>query len=347
MIVHVFNDQKKFSVGFFHFLKDYGFDLSETVVYHYGKPSGAFAQYGVHPRFLRSWFLPFGHGKLYRDMKKADKIIVHCLASPMLLLMLWLDRSLCQKVWWAVWGKDLYLYHVAKRKTAFLKLYELFRKSVIRNIGHMIGLPEDLQLAREWYGATGEIIPNYMAYPYSMHFDRSDLPLQHAEKLNVLLGNSASVTNEHKEAIQILKPSLDKLGKIYCPLSYGGPKRYAEEICRYGKENLGEHFFPLTEFLPLEEYAKIWDDVSIAVFNHNRQEAVTNTYSLILKKKTVYMRPGTTINSFLKSAGIVVYDFTEGCVMEALPNDVLNRNAEIIFGYISPDKASEYWHRVL
>ena len=37
MIVHVFNDQKKFSVGFFRFLKDYGFDLGETRVWHYGK----------------------------------------------------------------------------------------------------------------------------------------------------------------------------------------------------------------------------------------------------------------------------------------------------------------------
>ena len=82
MIVHVFNDQKKFSLGFFRFLKDSGFDLGSTSVWHYGKGSGEFEQYGVKPRFIRNWFWPFGHGKMYRDLKAADRIVIHSLASP-------------------------------------------------------------------------------------------------------------------------------------------------------------------------------------------------------------------------------------------------------------------------
>ena len=45
MVVHVFNDQKKFSLGFFRFLKDNGFDLSDTRVWHYGKESAEFEKY--------------------------------------------------------------------------------------------------------------------------------------------------------------------------------------------------------------------------------------------------------------------------------------------------------------
>lgn len=347
MILHIFNDQKKFSIGYFHFLKDYGFDLSDTVVYHYGKASDEFEQYGVHPHFLRSWFLPFGHVKLYREMKKADKIIVHCLASPILLLMLWCNRDLCKKVYWVVWGKDLYLYHIAERKTVPLRMYELLRKPVLKRIGYLIGLPEDIALARTWYRATGEIIPNYMAYPYSMKYDLPVSPAYRPEKVNVLLGNSCSVTNEHREAIQILKSSKVRLGRIYCPLSYGGPKWYAEEIEMLGKKELGNLFVPLMEFLPLEEYAKIWDDIHVAVFNHKRQEAVTNMYSLILKRKTIYLRPGSTVSSFLKSIGVVVCDYVEGCTINMLPVEVLDRNAEILYQYISPEKVAEYWRKAL
>lgn len=347
MIVHVFNDQKKFSIGYFHFLKDYGFDLSDTVVYHYGKQSDDFAQYGVHPHFLRSWFLPLGHGKMYRDLKKADKIIVHSLASPLLILMLRLDRDLCQKTWWAIWGKDLYLYQIAEKKSLALRLYESLRKPVIRNIGHLIGLSGDIELAQKWYAAKGKGFPCYMSYPYSMKYDIDNPPIHQEGKKNLLLGNSGSVTNEHKEAIQILKQFKDNLGKVYCPLSYGGPKWYAEEIERYGIMELGDHFVPLMDFLPLVEYERIWDDVSLAVFNHNRQEAVTNMYSLILKRKTILLRPGTTVSSFLKSIGVVVRDFAEGCLLDVLPTEVLDRNAEILYQYISPKKTAAFWTKVL
>ena len=94
MVVHVFNDQKKFSLGFFRFLKDSGFDLSDTRVWHYGKESAEFEKYGVKPRFIRNWFWPFGHGKMYRELKAADRIVIHSLASPFLILMLRMNRKL-------------------------------------------------------------------------------------------------------------------------------------------------------------------------------------------------------------------------------------------------------------
>ena len=98
MIVHIFNDQKKFSLGFFRFLRDAGFDLSDTRLWHYGKKSGDYAACGVKASFIRSWFQPFGHLKMYRDLKKADRIVIHSLASPFLIAMLRFNRKLCAKV---------------------------------------------------------------------------------------------------------------------------------------------------------------------------------------------------------------------------------------------------------
>lgn len=205
MIVHIFNDQKKFSLGFFRFLKDEGFDLKDTRVWHYGKPSAEFEKTGVKIRFIRSWLMPPGHGKMYRELKQADRIIIHSLASPFLIGMLRMNRKLCEKTWWVIWGKDLYLYRLSRKKRLPLKLYEAFRKPVMRDIRHIISaLPGDYELARKWYGSRADYTPLPMLYPYCIDYGQGAKAEAAPEKMTILVGNSASRTNEHEEAIRIL-----------------------------------------------------------------------------------------------------------------------------------------------
>ena len=349
MIVHVFNDQKKFSLGFFRFLKDEGFDLGETAVWHYGKKSGEFEACGVKLRFIRSWFWPFGHLKMYRELKKADRIVIHSLASPFLIGMLRLNRKLCGKVWWVIWGKDLYLYQLSEKKNLPLKLYETFRKPVIRDIAHIVtALPGDYNLAKEWYGVKGDYTPCPMLYPYCIDYGKGAEAKTAEGKLTLMIGNSASKTNAHEEAIRILaEGGTEKIEKAYCPLSYGGPKKYAARVAAYGREKLGSVFEPLMDYIPFEEYRRIWDSVNAAVYNQNRQEALGNIYSLIMMKKTVYLRPGTSTADYMEKIGVAAPAFRSGCRIEELPAEVRESNAAKLLEEIRPEKSRETWKTIL
>ena len=349
MIVHVFNDQKKFSLGFFRFLRDSGFDLSDTVLWHYGKASKDYAACGVKARFIPSWFWPFGHLKMYRELKQADRIIIHSLASPFLIAMLRFNRKLCAKTWWVIWGKDLYWYQLSEKKSLPLRLYEAFRKPVLRDIAHIVStLPGDYALARKWYGVRADYTPCPMLYPYSSDYGTGASAEEASDgKLTLLLGNSASLTNEHPSALRILASQKDRLEKVYCPLSYGGPKKYAAKVASLGQETLGASFEPLMSFIPYNEYRRIWESVRVAVYNHRRQEALGNIYSLILMKKTVYLRPGTSTSDFMASADIVTPAFTEGCEIRELPSSVREGNAAKLYEYLRPEKARETWAKIL
>ena len=349
MTVHIFNDQKKFSLGFFRFLHDEGFDLSDTAVWHYGKASGEYEQYGVKPRFIRNWFWPFGHGKMYRELKKADRIVIHSLASPFLIGMLRLNRKLCRKTWWVIWGKDLYLYRLSPKKSLPLKLYEAFRKPVFRDIAHIVSaVPGDYELAREWYHSQADYTPCPMLYPYCIDYGEGARAETAEGKLTVMVGNSGSRTNEHEDAIRILaEGGTEQIGKVYCPLSYGGPKKYAEQVAAYGREKLGEAFEPLMDYIPFEEYRRIWNSVNVAVYNQNRQEALGNIYSLIMMKKTVYLRPGTSTADFMEKAGVTAPAFRAGCRIGELDAETRERNAAKLLEQIRPDRSRETWAKIL
>ena len=134
---------------------------------------------------------------------------------------------------------------------------------------------------------------------------------------------------------------------MYCPLSYGGPKKYAAKIAAYGREKLGEAFEPLMDYIPFEEYRRIWDSVNAAAYNQKRQEALGNIYSLLMMKKTVYLRPGTTTAAWMEEIGVVTPAFTAGCGIRELPAEVREENARRLREAIDPEKSRETWRRIL
>ena len=69
---------------------------------------------------------------------------------------------------------------------------------------------------------------------------------------NILLGNSATHTNNHLEAFEILEKFDLKNFKIITPLSYGS-KAYADKIVELGKDKFGNIFYPLMEYKTIEE----------------------------------------------------------------------------------------------
>lgn len=220
--------------------------------------------------------------------------------------------------------------------------YRVFKKSDDR---HTLGVDaikrmdyigilyeEEFNLYRELEITYDSKFLPFTYYPVEIILDKTS---GYVESNNILLGNSASFTNNHLEVFERLK-KLDFTGHlIMTPLSYGNQK-YANQIIGIGNKKLGENFKPLTEFLPLFEFQKILQSCGIVIMNHYRQQAVGNVMNAIYLGAKVYLSNRNTLYHYLKRIGCHVYcvedDLTPGnpTVFDLLDKKQMFENREIL-----------------
>lgn len=351
MILHIFNDQKKFSKGYFQMLSDNGISFDDMELVHYGKKDACFEKMGLKTSFISDFFNPFANIKLIKPLFKADKVIVHSLASPYLLLLIAMFPSVGKKIDWVIWGKDLYFYKLLKKPKFYHKIYESLRKKAIGRIDRICSiLKEDYDLACQWYNTKATNLEMITLYPYALNLsiEKSQDDKNEQDKKVILLGNSASKTNNHIEALEKLKACDEVIDSIICPLSYGGSKKYVDRVIQVGKELFGDKFQPLCDFMPKEEYFQMMRRVDMGVYNYNRQEGLGNIWSLILSGKTVYMKHDTSTTSFFKRNGIVVNDvadFASGKINK-LSEEILDNNINILTPLIGVEMSISKWKEV-
>lgn len=127
---------------------------------------------------------------------------------------------------------------------------------------------------------------------------------------NILLGNSASYSNNHIEAINLLsKLSLGEC-KVIIPLSYGD-EQYADYINRYADKLLNNRSLCLREFIPINEYMQIMEKCSIVIMNHERQQALGNIAPLLAQGSHIYLNEKSSLYNFLKEKGFYISKINE------------------------------------
>ena len=144
----------------------------------------------------------------------------------------------------------------------------------------------------------------YTYYPIEFIFNKNkDVKINGN---NILLGNSAALTNNSIEAIDILK-TLD-LGdrKVIIPLSYGD-LQYIDDIINYGKKELGNNFYPITNFMPLDDYNNMLQTCNVLIINSYRQQAVGNILASMWMGAKVFLDYRNTFYHYLKRIGCSVY----------------------------------------
>lgn len=351
MILHIFNDQKKFSKGYFKMLKDYHFDLAGMELVHYGAKDDYYEnEIGIKTLFIKSFISILGNIQLFFKLRKADKIIVHSLASPALLLYLAMSKGLQKKVTWVIWGKDLYFYKLLNKRKFYHEIYEWFRKKSFKNIGVIVTILEgDYVRLKQWYDVSGKHIVCNDLYHYAVDTRLGEIKPERDESRVILLGNSGSVTNRHIEALDKIKGCAN-ISKVYCPLSYGGNKKYYQKVIDYGKELLGDKFVPLTDFMQKEAYEEMLNSVDVGIFNYNRQEGLGNIWMLMFLGKTIYLNKDTSTGEFFDELGIKYIDFTEGITDEnvnILSQVELKENQERLAQKINVECSVQKWREIL
>lgn len=108
------------------------------------------------------------------------------------------------------------------------------------------------------------------------------------EGANILLGNSATLANNHVDVIKVLSDTRNKSNQILIPLSYGNSEvqRRVEKIAI---EEFGERARPLTNFVPQKHYFRLLDSVGFVIMGHMRQQALGILYWALYTRRTVYL----------------------------------------------------------
>lgn len=301
-ILHLFGWDKKFAPPFIDFVSEH-FDRSEHLFIIYGdvQTSDLPQAEGVihYPSLLKHSLT------LMAEIRAARKVILHGLFSSHLLYLLMLQPRMLKKCYWTIWGGDLYV-HEDDTKDWRWRKNEWCRRFVVSRLGHFITqIRGDYELAQEWYGASGHWHDCFM-YPSNLYRDYPIAQRPHSETC-ILLGNSASPTNHHMDAIERLRSFAPENIRIYCPLSYGDAK-YGDEVVERGKSVFGERFIPLREFMSFEEFLRLLTKIDVAVFNHNRQQGMGSITVLLGFGKKVYLRTGVSSWATLQSLGVQIYD---------------------------------------
>jgi hypothetical protein len=224
---------------------------------------------------------------------------------------------------WSGWGGDYYGSNTSRmsgllgpesaryfRSTVsavgtFMQPYRRFRASnVLKRAARASDvfsapIPEDLEvLQRRFSGFRGD----YAQLNYASVEDTFAVGAHDITGDDILVGNSATLPNNHFEVLQALASAGVDGRRVVVPLSYGDTA-YADEVVRRGQKLLGSDFVPLRDFMPLAEYQAIIAACSVSVMGHKRQQGVGNIASALWAGAHLFLDDANPVSRFLAARG--------------------------------------------
>lgn len=253
-------------------------------------------------------------GWLYKELRKAERIVIHNLGLLVPELFLFFaDNGLVKKSIWLMWGADLYCY-LDKRDRLADKIVELMRRRIIGSLPVIATLADgDYDLAVKWYGCKGKGIR--LDYCEEKTIDLMNDLAKNKKKddgtIRILVGNSATKSNQHIEAFKMLEHFKDEDICIYVPLAYGD-KGYVKDVIREGRQIFGEKIVPLVDYMSRAEYYRILYDIDVGVFNNNRQQGTGNIEALLYFGRKVFLRDDTSMwDEWVRKEGYILNNISE------------------------------------
>lgn len=271
--------------------------------------------------------------KLNIDLYNSKKIIIHGFNQSYLFYLFFFQPWLLKKLYWIVWGGDLYSY-LQESKSLKMKILCFIRENIFKKIQHTITyIKGDYELAQKWYDLKGEYHECFM-YPSNL-YKEYDMKLNKHSCINIQLGNSADPTNNHIEVLEKLVKYKNGNIQIYVPLSYGD-KEYTKKVIFVGKKIFGDKFIALTEFMPFEKYLEFLSKIDIAIFAHKRQQAMGNIISLLGLGKKVYIRSDITPWELFRNINVKIYD-VKNINISLIDEEIKKENHQKIKDYFSKE----------
>ncbi|NFC10416.1 hypothetical protein EXM91_14275 [Clostridium botulinum] len=267
---------------------------------------------------------------------------------------------------WTVWGGDVYEYTNIEIYDQYTREFLIknnlyiderlknseYRINAIKKIDYILTpIYGDYKIIKKNYNTNARLKSFPFVYDiinYKNQCLKSAYNLKKKYKYVFLLGNSGYPSSNHLDIIYKLKEIKNKNFCVLCPLSYGN-KNYIEKLIKVSKDILGERFIPLNNFMELDEYTAILDEVDVAIMNHNRQQAVGNMILLLYLGKKIFLKKSVTTFSFLQEKGFQIFDI-ENFVdnINSIERIQLNslKNQEAVIKNFSNDKVLEIYKEI-
>lgn len=233
-------------------------------------------------------------------LKEADKIFIHGFGAKQIVDFFVRHKAFLKKAVVIIWGGDLYNDHLflEENRGICLRLrYFIYKKKkIIKRVpAFMTFTCTDYDRAHEWLGANGYrfdcLYPSNLDAEQLINIEKGIKEKKYDNEINILIGNSATTTNNHFEVFEKIKRFKDENIKIYCPLSYGNSE-YGKQVEKEGQRIFGEKFIAIKKYMEIEEYAKFLASMDVAFFAYNRQQATANLEILGYFGVKVFLKKG-------------------------------------------------------
>lgn len=267
---------------------------------------------------------------LLGSLRRYDGIVFHSMNRFFKLIIKFLPRRV--KVCWIGFGFDYYPNNTNENNNSIAKL----AKSII--IDKILNL--DLSYRRidyfcpvlesEFDSVSSQL--NLKAKYVDWNYGSSDKIVENLKDVYVdgdaiLLGNSASETNNHIEMLDLFIENGEQR-EIVIPLSYGD-KAYARKII-LKLENSSLNYTTLTDYLTQEEYFNILKRCSLVIMNHKRQQAAGNILIMLSLGARVILDRDNPLYEYFSKFGLYIEDKNSLYKKNEikLPEDVMRKNKE-------------------
>lgn len=294
----------------------------------------------------------------FANQEQFDYAILHSMCfAPRILL------RLNKPILWCSWGYDIYsdkrddlqklfsisLYKPMTRKAAdigpknfkekvslFLRIFGILSNrqkrynELIKKISYLsVVLKNEFEAARKLHPHLKYFPFRYMSLDDAMPYVRYQ-----GKERSILLGNSLDPTNNHIDLLKLLEERQIQC-KVYIPISY--PKEfitYKKRLKEFAANLKYVSPIFLEDFIPKEDYFRIFDECSVAIFGHMRQQAIGNVYHIFYSGKKAFFYKDSLNYKYLKNAGFQIFnvedDLTQEIFNEPLCEEIQKQNYNLV-----------------
>ena len=304
--------------------------------------------------------------ELNNRLQHADFIFLHSLTKNVLDLLQSLETP--GKILWIIWGYDLYRRLPATTISFFSLRHGLpgnfitklaraikFRLVNQRKSKELAAVIHKIDKALHFFqGDVNELNSIYNAslpmqlffYPNVVNWEMLNRTLQsgreRSAKVSVMVGNSASLTNNHFETVSWLN-KWHKDIKVFYPLSYGDDV-YRARFSNYLAQHALFDYELLTQYLPPEKYASFLNSIDVCIMNHSRPEGVGNISALIYLGKKVFLNEKCETYSLFKKLGCHVFGVSQLSLhnlQTPLSDAMMQHNRQMIYAFANDKRFEE------
>lgn len=262
-------------------------------------------------------------------LNKSDLIIIHFLDTKYYDLLS--NKKLLTKVLWIGWGGDYYwmidtlkgfniykphtkkLYNATKRFRFLNNTFSLLKKisrfnriKIINRIDYFAPvLIDDYELIIK---NNNGFKPKYFSWNYGNLEDNYIKGLEdfQVSGSDIMIGNSATMTNNHLDILLSLKGIAFENRKIIIPLNYGD-LNYGKLISDKANDLFGDNVEIINDYLPYDKYLDLVKNCNNVFMGHIRQQALGNIITLLYFGSKIFFFKESVTYKFLINSNIKVY----------------------------------------